>query len=355
MGVLLGILTVKRGDEFRGNRRNFYDITKIGRLLGHEVIVLAPESLSIHSQTIQAWKWNHGWKLVTSRLPDVVYNRIPDRKAEQTTAVKEAKKRLKRMGIPYYNPGFFNKRSLYELLSRRADTSIFVPRTLPVSDLRDLLPFLAEVKSVYLKPIHGKAGDGIFRIDHQGEMYHIVFQKKGYRLTHRLKQEASLLKFLHKKMGRNDYVAQEGIDLSRVQGRMFDLRLLLQKGREGHFEITGFGCRVAAPDGITTHVPNGGMILPAVESLAQVFPGQEEQVMNRVTEMAMRCAETIDEGEEELVGEMSMDIGVDRESRLWFFEANAKPMKFDEPHIRERSLKQIFYFCEHLLSKASRI
>jgi hypothetical protein len=210
------------------------------------------------------------------------------------------------------------------------------------------------MRGLYLKPVHGKAGDGIFRITKEHEHYRVVFQKKGYRMTHRFKQEGNLVKHLGKTIGGNVYVAQEAVELARVQGRIFDLRLLLQKGREGQFEITGFGCRVAAPDGITTHVPNGGMILPAVETLAQVFPGQEERIVNRVSEMALRCARVIDEAMEDLVGEMSMDIGIDPDLRPWFFEANAKPMKFDEPHIRERSLKQIFHFCEYLTSQTSR-
>lgn len=30
-----------------------------------------------------------------------------------------------------------------------------------------------------------------------------------------------------------------------------------------------------------------------------------------------------------------MDLGIDDLGEIWFFEANAKPMKFDEPQIRK--------------------
>jgi len=46
---------------------------------------------------------------------------------------------------------------------------------------------------------------------------------------------------------------------------------------------------------------------------------------------------------------MSMDLGVDKQGNIWFFEANSKPMKFDEPHIRQKSLERIFQYSRFLL------
>ncbi|MNO08507.1 hypothetical protein D3C81_2311920 [compost metagenome] len=45
---------------------------------------------------------------------------------------------------------------------------------------------------------------------------------------------------------------------------------------------------------------------------------------------------------------MYMHLGVDEEGGLWFFEANSRPMKFDEPAIRKLSLERIFQYCQHL-------
>lgn len=49
-----------------------------------------------------------------------------------------------------------------------------------------------------------------------------------------------------------------------------------------------------------------------------------------------------------MLGEMSMDLGVDENGGLWFFEANSRPMKFDEPAIRKLSLERIFHYGQHL-------
>jgi hypothetical protein len=48
-----------------------------------------------------------------------------------------------------------------------------------------------------------------------------------------------------------------------------------------------------------------------------------------------------------------LDLGCDERGNIWFFEANAKPMKFDEPEIRKLSLNRIFQYGRFLMhSKA---
>lgn len=353
MKGLLGVLTVAKGEGIGGNRRNFYEITQMGRRLGFAVVVLTPESLLDDRPFLQGWVWERGWKKTVTRWPDVIYNRIPDRRAERREEVRAAKKRLSLRGIPYYNPGFFNKKKLAHLLSRQANLAAHLPQTVFLRQAQDVFPLLQTMGCVYLKPVDGKAGEGIIRVEREGGGYRMISQRHGRREVQEFTQEESLLQHLLKPLGKREYVGQQGIALARVDDCPFDLRCLVQRGRDGSFALTGIGCRVAAEDGITTHVPQGGHIRSARSTLKLVFPGKEEQLLSEVQSLALRCAEGIAAGEKGIVGEMSLDIGIDREGKLWIFEANAKPMKFDEPDIRERSLRQLFAFCQYLKEKAN--
>ncbi|MOA37277.1 Endospore coat-associated protein YheD [compost metagenome] len=67
----------------------------------------------------------------------------------------------------------------------------------------------------------------------------------------------------------------------------------------------------------------------------------------------MLIAKQIERASGQLLGEMSMDLGIDSAGGIWFFEANSKPMKFDEPHIRQKSLERIFQYGSYL-SKAKK-
>jgi len=71
-------------------------------------------------------------------------------------------------------------------------------------------------------------------------------------------------------------------------------------------------------------------------------------MLGQAGEAALTLARQIERSARTLLGEMSMDLGIDETGRIWFFEANSKPMKFDEPHIRQKSLERIFQYSLHL-------
>ncbi|MCC3377739.1 YheC/YheD family protein, partial [Cohnella sp. REN36] len=71
-----------------------------------------------------------------------------------------------------------------------------------------------------------------------------------------------------------------------------------------------------------------------------------EFMLASVRHMALSIARSL-EKEWPTLGEVSMDIGIDKHAKIWFIEANAKPGKFDEPHIRRLSLQRIVEYAQH--------
>jgi len=67
-------------------------------------------------------------------------------------------------------------------------------------------------------------------------------------------------------------------------------------------------------------------------------------VLGKVKATAITLARQIERSAHYRLCEMSMDLGIDSTGHVWFFEANSKPMKFDEPHIRSKSLERIFQY-----------
>jgi hypothetical protein len=150
---------------------------------------------------------------------------------------------------------------------------------------------------------------------------------------------------IHKQSGGEAYIAQQGIKLASFQDRRFDLRALVQKNQRGQWDITGIGARIAGAMSITTHVPRGGMIEDPEKLLAHSFnEAQARKLLIKAKNTALLIAKQIERASGQLLGEMSMDIGIDSSGNMWFFEANSKPMKFDEPHIRQKSLERIFQY-----------
>lgn len=81
--------------------------------------------------------------------------------------------------------------------------------------------------------------------------------------------------------------------------------------------------------------------------LLAAFPHtSQETLLASIHRMALNIARSL-EKEWPTLGEVSMDIGIDKNARIWFIEANAKPGKFDEPHIRKLSLRRIVEYAQH--------
>lgn len=350
-GPFIAILTSEGRHPFRGNRKNFIDIIRTGRQMGVTVFVLTPRGLSSHKSTVKGYLFNptttEKWVLTTLPMPDIVYNRIPDRLAEQQPEEQQALNLLKNTpGIHLFNPSFFDKWILHHDLMRSTQVRRYLPVSAQWGNRRTFFTLLRRFPLLYLKPVNGKAGQNMIRITRRTDKrFDILYQTtRGIYRSH-LTDPDRLFQRLQALIGSRPYLLQQGIQLASCDGRPFDLRVLLQKGATGRWGITGIGTRLAGRNAISTHVPMGGKIGDTSKVLRRVFGADHQKIRRQVEGIALQLASQIERAQNANLGEMSMDIGVDTKGRIWFFEANAKPMKFDEPDIRSRSLQRLLHYC----------
>ena len=357
---IMAILTIDDElQEFRGNRHNFADLLKVGREAGFIAYVLTAKNVKLSRQRLKGFTYSEDtqtWEEKLFPLPNVVYNRIPLREDELQPAVKKKINALmKHPNIHLFNPSFFNKWNLFEWLNLSRTTKPFIPATRRLVTPVALGRMLRKHSFLYLKPVSGKAGVGIMTIKLQPEKtmpYRLKYQEKKKSVTYRCANLAKLWLRIKKQSTGEAYIAQQGIELASYQTRPFDLRALLQKNQRGQWDITGIGARLAGTASITTHVPRGGSIEDPEKLLVQFFgPEQARKIYIQVRNNALLIAKQIERGSGSRLGEMSMDLGVDINGQVWFFEANSKPMKFDEQHIRKKSLERIYHYSNYLIKQ----
>lgn len=357
---VFAILTIDDDVQlFRGNRNNFADLLKTGKELGFTVYVVTVSQLKLSKPRVAGYTfveetqtWQKGW----FPLPNVIYNRVPMREDETLPSVRrKIAACLKHPNIKLFNPAFFNKWSLFEWLSLSKTTRPYIPATRRLISRVGLRRMLKRHPFLYLKPVSGKAGAGIMAVklfpDKQLP-YRLKLQQKRRSKTYRCGTMGRLWLRIKRQSHGDSYIAQQGIELAAYADRQFDLRALIQKNQRGQWDITGIGARVAGSTSITTHVPRGGSIEEPEKLLIGAF-GQDHarRIMAKVKTAALLIARQIERASGQELGEMSMDLGVDKSGGVWFFEANSKPMKFDEPHIRQKSLERIFQYSQYLLKQ----
>lgn len=353
LGPLVGILTAASsvpGKPFAGRLHFFREIVQYAYSMGALAFCFTPEGLDLAKQQCTGYVYSHGnWKGVRLPLPDVVYNRVPAREFERTQAVQRAKCSLESAGIPYFNPSFLNKWHLYKIFSSHEHLSRYLPETKQLNSLSDLTSFLQKYDAVYLKPIHGFAGRGIMKVSRSrtGSLL-LEYRQNGVNHKRHYRTVGSLLQAVRQLMRGRQYVVQQGLKLAVCGGRMFDLRVLTQRDRHGEWRLIGWGCRVAGQGGITTHVPNGGSIAPFDVVAKATFGDQWHQVQQRVKQLALMVPPCIEAHYQRQFGIISMDIGIDRKGFPWLFEANAKPMEFDEKDTQSSSVTALIHYCRWL-------
>lgn len=353
-GPFFAILTSTGSKGFRGNQNNFRDIILTGRRLGVTVYVLTPKGFRNSRSEVNGFLLDSRhratrWVPATLPMPDIVYNRIPTRFLERQPAEQKAIHFFdEHPDIHLFNHGFFNKWTLYNYLQRSHGLKDLVPTTQTWGNPTVFYQLATRHHTLILKPINGKAGKDMIRIQRNGDGFEITHQHANPPIHYFCDSWDDVVKRLNSLTFSRKYVVQQGIPLARYQGRPFDLRLLAQKDYKGEWGCTGIGIRVAGARAISTHVPMGGSIADIDVVLNEVFPDQASALKDEVTQTGLAIARHIESEEGKNLGEMSMDLGLDDKGNLWFFEANAKPMKFDEPDIRRRSLENLIYYGLYL-------
>ncbi|MFG0212008.1 YheC/YheD family protein [Brevibacillus porteri] len=351
LGPLFGILTVGEGATFLGNRENFKDITQSGKQWGALVYVFTPQGINWEKKKVRGYLYNNrlnSWQEVILPFPHVVYNRIPTRKAERRPEVRRALNRIHEMpNVTLFNRGFFDKQQLFTMLESHLEVQDFLPETTQLDTLARFRSFCTEHRFVYLKPVLGKAGQGIMRIDFKNDKWFLQRLKEQKAITRRFSNLNDVWKHIRLHVKQQKYIMQQGIRRARYNGKPFDVRVLVQKDGEGEWSVTGVGIRRSGSQSITTHVPRGGSIHSLSTVMQALFTNNHEQMERNIHDTALAVARSLNAEWTDLA-EMSMDLGLTEEGKLWLFEANAKPEKFDEPSIRRLSLANLIHYAQHV-------
>lgn len=280
-----------------------------------------------------------GWKSFEVPFPNVIYDRLPNRKSERKAEQNNVKERLQtEYLIPWYNPGFFNKLDVYDRLIQEEAIAKLLPETYPFVSFSEIERMLGQYGHVYIKPINGSLGLGIHQILYNKEngYYYCRFRNEhGENKLLKYNSLEGLMNHVFAGKKLNRMLVQQGIHLIRKEQRPIDFRIHTNKNDNGDWVVTAFAAKVAGAGSVTTHVKSGG----AIKTLAEVFPSSEEQKLaeTKLSNAALLLSKALEENMEGIIGEIGFDLGLDRKGNVWLFEANSKPGRsiFKHPELKE--------------------
>ncbi|MDD2421440.1 MAG: YheC/YheD family protein, partial [Heliobacteriaceae bacterium] len=332
VGPLIGILTHRPAGKNYSSRPHLRTIQRYARRMGIVAVVFCAQDVCWENGTIEGMILrSSGWVRRVFPIPKVIYNRIFSRRTENRPEIAACKQALSTLpGLVLFNPRYFDKWEIHEHLRQTVTVRSLLPETKLLEQPADIWPLVNTYGLVYLKPVHGSQGVGIFRVGirRKGGYY---FQSRNFdpSLSKALSKE-HVEKKVKKLLGVSTYVAQQGLRLARIGGSPFDLRLLVQKDGKGVWRITKAFGRVAAPGRFTANLSQGGKAMGIRHTLAVAVVLRKRKravVIKELEKWGSVLPKVLEENTGLNLGELGLDLGLDRYGRLWLLEINSKPRK----------------------------
>lgn len=258
-------------------------------------------------------------------FPDIIYMRgVPDLRDKELQRFLDL---IASMKLRLVNKLLlFNKWDVHQLLSKYDAICPHLPETrLFRSQTDDLIPMLRRYGSVYLKACQGRRGRQVLRVTQLAGSYYQYHYFVDRPVSGKL-SGGRLSSLLQKFFNNQDFIIQQPINLINYSDRKVDLRAEVQRDGRGQLEVVAVPVRVGCVQSpITTHASS----YPFDEFFSTHLgykSADVESLQIQLQTLLILIYETIEKHYGPF-GEMGIDMGLDKNNRLWFIECNSQSAK----------------------------
>ncbi|MGM0904480.1 MAG: YheC/YheD family protein [Bacillota bacterium] len=262
------------------------------------------------------------WKYGAAPIPASIYRR----NFHQNPAV--VNKLIRLTNNKLFNSHPFNKSDLYTL-QNEPEIEHYLPKTNKLKNLDELIHFLKEKRKVIVKPATLSRGRGIFILEQskgETEEYTLYDYSNNYRSLHIVQGPEELKELLSGlDLFKQAYLYQTYIPLLRVNDRLFDIRVVMQKTDIKQWTCTGIECRVAGVNEELTNIARGGDAMTLEEIIAE--SGNKFSTVKIYWSILKVCYDfcRLMDKRPGHFAEFGIDIALDENGMPWLLEANIYP------------------------------
>lgn len=210
----------------------------------------------------------------------------------------------------------------------------YIPITLPFNK-KNLSSMLADYTTVFFKPTNGSGGNNIIRISKTAGGYQTQLNtnKRSYSTTTQLYRD------LNRFAGTRPYLLQKGIRLAKSNGKPFDVRVMVQKTKQGTWTSTALFTKVGNPKKVATNYNQGGTIGTFHNTMngakfSSAFTPQLESDLKRLGVAVGKNFDRNYKGFKEL----GLDVAIDSKGKAWILEVNTRPQIYPLKALKDKSI-----------------
>jgi glutathione synthase/RimK-type ligase-like ATP-grasp enzyme len=363
----VGIMICESHKEPPFVQHNFYaHLCRLGAQWGLLVFVFSPTKVDVKSATVQGYilvedapTASH-WSLQALPLPDLIYDRSFFNTRRQYTEHHAAIRVLRKLKkIPYLGQSLKGKYAVQLVLEKDALVASKMPKTALFRHPSLLIRWLNQQGKVMLKPEFGSHGKGVLLVTkHTSSEYTIQGRNmRNQRFTEAFTDLFSLMQWLTSFIGMRSYLIQDYLPLQTRSGEVYDIRVLVQKGSKGDWELTGMAARLGQPESITANLHGGGKGAAVLALLEEQFnPDQAKSIIHQINTLCRYIPPLLEQHFGRLA-ELGIDIGIDQSGLIWVIEVNSKPGRavarwFTHPLAHDHAMSNPMEYARFLLHQS---
>ena len=324
VGILFNSSMYQGISRLRTGQESLSNYEDAASLYGINPCFLRLEDIDILSGYSHAYiKESQGYKRKVIPIPDVIHNRAIY--SQNNTRMDQL---IQRGPLIFNSCNRYGKDVIHKLLGDRPELKRYLPVT--EKGIHGLQVMMNRFPDLILKPCRGSIGNGVMRLIHTGRglwnwKYRVPSTGSWANLS---LHQNDLPRQLVSRLTAVPYLVQERIPLAEVEGRPFDLRVTVQRGWGGEWQITGLFAKLAPAGGFVSNIARGGEAVSSSFALESVFPkvtaANVRMSACRLSLSIARCLELSLPG----LADIGLDIGITGDGSLFFIECNGRDQRY---------------------------
>jgi glutathione synthase/RimK-type ligase-like ATP-grasp enzyme len=345
----LGFLTIRKEQEV-----SYF--TEIAKASSHSITLFrfTPLDIKPGTEMVNGYQYDPSkgeWIKNEFPIPDYIYDRCFYRGNSLSKKSEPIVNWLKqRPGTTFLGYGLPNKWEVYTALSQLSEVSPYLPKTTLIDQFSSIKKALKQSSTVILKPVSGSQGNGIMKLQVITNSIVLHSQNKGEEILKTFHSAEEFKSYFQKLLQNTAFLCQPFFNF-QIEDSPYDIRILLQKNKDGLWIEQGRGVRKGKKHGIVSNLHHGGEVLPFPFILNNWTKSKKLLVLEEIETIINQVPLHL-EKKFGRIFELGLDIGVTDEGAVWLLDINSKPgrkvINHTFPNKKQDILEAPLKYCEFL-------
>ncbi|TMV43806.1 YheC/YheD family protein [Paenibacillus mesophilus] len=286
------------------------------------------------------------YSYVKIAIPKVIHNRTMPTSSRDRSRMEL----LRRRSFVYNSRNRYLKYRIHRMLAGKFSSHLPVTSGYSRSGLNGMMD---RYDSLYVKPQSSSIGRGIMKLSRAGSGKWKVQLPGGTTVTAR----KTAIQAVDRIARRKPYLIQRTIPLAQYRGRPYDIRVSVQRGSGGHWQVTGMVGKVARKGSHVTNVARGGSV-KRCEPLFGSGAMNPSKVAGSVKALSLNITRYLGKRLDRLA-DVGLDIGVTSAGKPYFIELNCRDQRYS---FKKAKMTDTFYqtyanpisYAKYLLRKSGK-